>query len=105
MIEKIKILEKEKNLHLDDFYQSFKDKLEEVHSFPTDYIFKFIVSSGQKDIAKLHSIFEKADAKFTIRESKNGNYSSVTINAPINDAIDVVIYYRQVASIEGIMML
>ncbi|MCD7898581.1 MAG: DUF493 domain-containing protein [Bacteroides sp.] len=105
MKERIKVFAKDENLHLDDFYQGFKEKLDQVHTFPTEYIFKFIVSSGQKDIAKLHAIFDKADATFSVRDSKNAKYSSVTIKTLVNDAIDVVIYYRQVASIEGILML
>jgi len=105
MNEKIKVLENDKDLHIDDFYLAFKRKLEEIHTFPSDYIFKFIVSSQQNKIAKVHSIFENANASFSSRESKNGKYSSITVKAPVSDADDVVIYYRQVAAIDGVMML
>jgi len=102
---KIEIMEKDKNQHIDDFYQTFKNKLEEIHTFPSEYLFKFIVSSKKGDIARLYSIFENSNASFSTRDSKNGKYSSVTIKAPVNDTDDVVIYYRQVAGIEGVMML
>jgi len=102
---KIEILGNDKDLHVDDFYLTFKKKLEEVHTFPSDYIFKFIVSSEQSNIAKLYSIFENANASFSMRESKNGKYSSITVKAPVSDADDVVIFYRQVAAIDGVMML
>jgi len=105
MNDKIKILGNDKAQHIDEFYLTFKEKLQEIHSFPCDYPFKFIVPAEQKNIAKLHSIFENADAGFSIRDSKNGKYASITVKAPVNDADDVVIYYRQVASIDGIMML
>ncbi|NDV94705.1 DUF493 domain-containing protein [Dysgonomonas sp. 521] len=105
MNNKIEILEQDKVQHIDDFYLTFKKKLEEMHTFPSDYMFKFIVTSEQSNIAKVHSIFEKANASFSIRDSKNGKYSSITVKTSVSDADDVVIYYRQVAAIEGVMML
>lgn len=105
MNNKIEILEHNKNQHIDDFYLTFKKKLEEIHTFPSDYMFKFIVSSEQSNIARVHSIFENANACFSMRDSKNGKYSSITVKAPVSDADDIVIYYRQVAAIDGVIML
>lgn len=105
MKTKIEILENDKNQNVNDFYLTFKEKLETVHTFPSDYIFKFIVSSKACDIAKVYSIFENAGASFSTRDSKNGKYSSITVKTPVNDAEDVIIYYRQVAAIEGIVVL
>lgn len=105
MDEKIKILENNRNQHSDDFYLKFKERLEQTHSFPSDYIFKYIVPAEQSKIAKLHSIFSSANPSFSSRDSKNGKYTSFTIKVSVNDADDVVIYYRQAASIDGIVML
>ena len=102
---KIEIIENDKNQSINDFYQTFKEKLEETHIFPTDYIFKFILSSDEKKIAKLYAIFESVKANFSLKDSRTGKYISVTIKAPVNDADDILIYYRQVASIDGIVML
>ena len=105
MERKIEILGSDKNQHVDDFYVRFKEKLEEGHLFPTDYVFKYIVPAEQSIIAKLHSIFEKSKASIYTRESKNGKYTSLTIKVSVNDADDIIIYYRQAAAIEGIVML
>lgn len=105
MDEKIRIIERDKNQSVDDFYRGFKEKLEKEHTFPTNYIFKFIFPAEQSNVAKLHTIFEKANASFSSRDSKNGRYTSITINAFVNDADDIIIYYRQVASIAGVVML
>jgi len=105
MDKKLEVIGNNKNQHMDDFYVSFKDKLDEMHSFPTEYVFKFIIPSEQSNLAKLYSIFDKADASFSIRDSKKGNYSGITIKTPVNDSTDVIIYYRQVSAIEGVMML
>jgi len=105
MNENIKVLEHDRNQHTDDFYLKFKERLEQIHSFPSDYIFKYIVPAEQSIIARLHSIFSSANPSISSRDSKNGKYTSVTIKVPVNDADDVVIYYRQTAVIEGILML
>lgn len=105
MEKKYEILESDRNQHADDFYLRFKEKLEETHSFPTDYMFKYIVPSEQNIIARLHAIFENSTANISMRDSKNGKFTSITIKVPVSDADDVVIYYRQAAAIEGIVML
>lgn len=105
MDEKLKILQNDRSQHADDFYLKFKERLEQTHSFPTDYIFKYIVPAEQSIIAKLHSIFSSANPSISTRDSKNGKYISITIKVPVSDANDVVIYYRQAAEIEGIVML
>lgn len=105
MNEKIKVLEKDRNQQTDDFFLTFKERLEQTHSFPSDYIFKCIVPAEQSIIAKIHSIFSSANPSVSTRDSKNGKYTSITIKVPVNDANDVVIYYRQAAAIDGIMLL
>lgn len=105
MDEKFETLENDKNQKVDDFYLKFKDELEKTHSFPSDYIFKYVVPSDQSTIARLYAIFENSGGSFSTRDSKNGKYTSITIKVPVSDANDVIIYYRQAASIEGIVML
>ena len=103
--EKIEILENDKNQSVDDFYQTFKAKLEEVHAFPSEYLFKFIVPAEQSNPAKLHTIFENANAAISSRDSKNGKYSSFTVKVRVHDADDVILFYRQVSVIDGVLML
>lgn len=105
MKRKYEIIENDENQQTDDFYSRFKEKLEETHTFPVDYIFKYIVPAKQSIIAKLHAIFEHDKSTFSTRDSKNGKYTSVTIKMPVNDAEDIIIYYKQAEAIEGIMAL
>lgn len=105
MERNFEILENDRNQSVDDFYKRFKEKLEEAHSFPTDYIFKYVVPAEQSVIARLHSVFEKANPSLSTRDSKNGKYTCITFKVPVNDADDVVIYYRQASAIEGIVAL
>lgn len=105
MEEKMKIIEGDQNQSVDDFYVNFKQKLEEEHKFPCNYMFKFIVPADEEKIALLEAIFDKSNATISNRESKNGKYTSMTIIVNVHDANDVIIYYRQVAKIEGVVML
>lgn len=105
MEEKMKIIENDKNQNVDDFYTKFKQKLEEEHTFPCNYMFKFIVPADKEKIATLQKIFDGSDATVSTRDSKNGKYTSVTIQTKVHDANDVIIYYRQVAEVDGVVML
>lgn len=105
MNKKIEILKNDKGLNKEDFYRGFKEKLEITHSFPSYYIYKFIVPAEHKNIAKIRIVFEDKGADFSSRESRNGKYLSLTIKVLVNNADDVINYYRQVSAIEGIVML
>ncbi len=105
MNKKFEILGNDENLNKDDFYQSFKEKLEETHSFPTDYIFKYVAPSEQSILVKIYSIFEQANGSLSTRESKNGKFTSVTIKVPVNSADEVIAYYKEGEKIDGIMTL
>lgn len=84
-----------------DWINSFKSKLDQHHSWPSLYIFKFIVPTEKaeelKNLFPMHNSTEKASTK--------GNYVSVTmqIMAPSSDS--VIEIYQQAATIEGLIAL
>ena len=68
------------NVNPDDFYASLKEKLEATHDFPEDYLFKFIITNQESKHTEIYRVFD--DIKFTLntRESKNGKYTSISMN-------------------------
>jgi uncharacterized protein len=84
-----------------DWTQSLREKLEQHYAWPALYIFKFIVPTGKEEEVKklfpLHTATEKV--------SKNGNYTSLTIQimAPSSDAVIEV--YLKTSEIEGLIAL
>jgi hypothetical protein len=80
---------------------SFRQKLDQYHSWPVLYVFKFIVPRGKDDEVKklfpLHSATEK--------ESKNGNYTSLTIQMMVPSADAVIDVYQKASGIEGLIAL
>ena len=85
----------------ENWFISFKEKLEQHYAWPSLYVFKFIVPTGQQDQVKslfpLHTATEKL--------SKQGNYTSITIQAMMQSSDAVIEMYKRAALIEGIVAL
>ncbi|WP_226064981.1 DUF493 domain-containing protein [Kaistella polysaccharea] len=99
------IIENEGNKNPEEFYASLKEKLDHTHNFPEDYLFKFIVISDESKHTEIFRVFD--DVKFTLstRDSSNGKYTSISINAFVMDSDQVISLYKEVGKIEGVMML
>lgn len=89
----------------EEFYKKFKQELEEIHHFPCNYVYKFIVPCKEEKIALIHSIFENTQATFSSRDSKSKKYTSITVNIPAKDANEVIRFYQEVASIPDVVLL
>lgn len=89
----------------DAFYASLKEKLEQTHDFPEDYLYKFIVTNDQSKVTDIYRVFDGIKFTMTNRDSKNGKYTSLSINAFVLDADQVIKIYKEVGLIEGVMML
>lgn len=80
---------------------SFREKLDQHHSWPSLYVFKFIVPSGKEEEVKklfpLHTTTEKP--------SKQGNYISITVQMMMPSSDSVIDIYQKASLIEGIVAL
>lgn len=88
----------------EEFYNSLKTKLEDVHSYPTVYMFKFIVPSLGDKVEKVIALFDK-DANITSRQSSKGKFTSVTVKVVMLSSDEIIQKYKEVAKIEGVIML
>lgn len=88
------------------FYKKLKGQLEETTNWPSEYLYKFIVKSDSKKIAKLETIFDNMGAVINTVESKNGKYTSVSINLLMQNPDAVIEKYKEVAEkIEDVISL
>lgn len=80
---------------------SLREKLDQHYAWPALYIFKFIVPKGKEEAVK--QVFPKHEVKEKV--SKNGNYTSLTIQimAPSSEAVIEV--YQKTSTIEGLIAL
>ena len=93
------------NQKQEKFYISLKQKLEENHNFPEDYLFKFIIPNSQEKVIEILKVFDGLKYTMSNRESKNGKYTSLSINAFVLDANQVIDLYKKVGAIEEVIML
>ena len=88
-----------------DFYTTFKEKLIAVEQFPSLYKFKFIVKADLEKIEQVKQVFTHASTKYAEKESSGGKYKSITVETFVNNADEVIDYYKQVSTIESVIML
>jgi len=95
---------KDENLDASQDRERMRKQLNKTHTWPCEFMFKFIVSKGNENEASLRAIFG-LKSKFKFRDSKTGKYRSFTIVAKVNDADEVFSRYEAAAKIQGIISL
>jgi len=86
------------------FYTKLKTQLEDTTSFPTQYLYKFIVPSDGNQSEQVKDIFNEG-AVIKTKKSRTGKYISVSINIKVQSADEVIAYYHKAEKIEGIISL
>jgi len=88
------------------FYKKLKIQLIETNTWPSEYLYKFIVLSEGNRIQEVEGLFDNTGAVIKTTESKNGKYTSVSINVVMKDPDAVISKYIEVAAnIEGVISL
>ncbi len=81
--------------------ESFIELLDQNYSWPDYFVFKFIFHYQVKDEVLSHlDGFE-----IEIKESKNGNYLSISARKIIHHSNEVLVIYERVSQIKGVMSL
>ena len=81
--------------------ESFKEDLEEEYSFPTEYVFKFIIkSSSKKDVIDL-----LPNAITKEKKSTKGKYVSITLTQFVKNSSEIVYIYEKASKIKGVISL
>lgn len=89
----------------DEFYDRLKEQLLENTSWPSNYLYKFIVPTDEARIAQIHNIFDNTGAVIETKKSKNGTYTSLSITVHLKDPDEVILKYKEVSIVEGIISL
>ena len=86
---------------MDKSYQSFREKLEEQHDWPDEYMFKFIVPEGKEEALKM--LLPGLD--FETKKSSGGKYVSFTATVLINSTDEVIHIYEEANKVAGVIAL
>lgn len=90
----------------EEFYTKLKSQLYETSSWPTAYLFKFIVTSDQHKVDAIESVFDNLGAVINNTASKKGNYVSISIHVVMKDPEAVIEKYKLISrDVEGVISL
>lgn len=90
----------------DEFYNKLKVQLSQTSTWPTEYLYKFIVPTDATKIKIIEDLFDNLGAVITTKESGKGTYTSISINLQMKDPDAVITKYKEVANqVEGVISL
>jgi putative lipoic acid-binding regulatory protein len=80
-----------------DFYKKLKKQLQDTALWPSEYLYKFIVTTDTDKISKIESLFNNLGAVINTKPSKNNKYTSISINVRMKNPDAVIAKYKEVA--------
>jgi hypothetical protein len=89
----------------EDFYIRLKEELKNNTTWPSEYLYKFIVPSALEKVQKIEGSFNGMGAVIKTNHSKTGKYTSISISVNMKSPDAVISKYQELASIEGIISL
>ena len=96
----------DKSINPEEFYNNLKEKLQDTSVWPSEYLYKFIIKSDPIKINTIEGIFDNMGAVIKTNTSKNGNYTSISINVVMNSSEVVIQKYKEVGvRVEGVISL
>ncbi|MGG8497653.1 DUF493 family protein [Tenacibaculum sp. TC6] len=87
------------------FYSKLKTQLEDTTSFPTKYLYKFIVPTDGNQVQEVQDLFDKGGAVIDTKKSRTGKYVSLSIHLTVASSDEVIDYYKKAEAIKGIISL
>ena len=84
--------------------KNFKNKLQETTTFPSVYMYKFIVPSDNRTIALVENLFD-AETDIHTKESNSGKYISITAKQVVISVDEIIEIYKKASQIKGVIFL
>ena len=91
-------------MNSEEQFDKLKDVLNKHTTWPTVYMFKFIIPADNKKIALVESKFSET-AIISQHESATGKYISITIKEVMLNADSIIEKYKEMKGIEGLIAL
>jgi putative lipoic acid-binding regulatory protein len=89
----------------EEFYKKLKLQLADTSSWPSKYLFKFIVPSQGGQVAQIEDMFNNMGSVITTKESSKGTYTSVSVLVMMKSPDAVIKKYKEVGQVEGVISL
>ena len=88
----------------DETKQRLRERLDQVHEWPSVYMFKFIFEPDDERLARVQALFPP-EAEALRKYSTGGKYLSLTIREVMMSAEEVVARYDEASAIDGVIVL
>jgi uncharacterized protein len=88
----------------EDKFNDLRKKLDETQSYPSVYMFKFIMDADNRKIALVENMFSE-NAEMYTKESDKGKYISITIKEVMMSTEEIIGIYIKASEIKGVMLL
>lgn len=89
----------------EEFYNRLKVELLNSQSWPSDYLYKFIIPTDASKINRIQQIFDNTGAVIESKKSRKGTYTSLSITVNMSDPDAVIRKYKEVGEVEGVISL
>ncbi|GGG43354.1 DUF493 domain-containing protein [Croceivirga lutea] len=89
----------------EEFYTRLKEQLETTTTWPSNYLYKFIIPTNEAKSAEINKIFDNSGAVIESKLSKNGKYTSLSITVNLKNPDEVIAKYKEVGKIDGVISL
>ena len=89
----------------EEFYSRLKTQLAESTTWPSNYLYKFIVPTDTDKIKQIQEIFDNTGAVIESKKSKKGKYTSVSVTVNLKNPDKVIEKYKEVGKVEGVISL
>nr|WP_315145759.1 DUF493 family protein [uncultured Flavobacterium sp.] len=98
-------MDTEKENEAREFYERLKKELDLSSSWPSLYLFKFIVPTDKENILRVEEAFDCMGAVIKTTKSKTGKFTSISVDVMMKDSQEVIDKYIELSTIEGIISL
>ena len=88
-----------------EFYDKLKERLLKTSTWPSIYLYKFIVPTEGTGVKEIESVFDDMNAVFIRKLSKNGKYTSVSISLLMENPDAIIEKYKIATKVTGVISL
>ena len=87
----------------EEFYTRLRESLKTTSTWPSEYLYKFIVPTEIEKVNFVENTFNNMGAVIVTKQSKTAKFTSVSVNVMMENPDKVIEKYIEVASVEGII--
>ena len=98
-------MDENKEKEAQEFYVRLQIELDNTNTWPTDYLFKFIVPSVDDNVSFVENSFNGMGAVIKTTKSKTGKYTSISVDVIVKNSEIIIQKYKEVSLIKGIVSL